>query len=148
MRISRYLDAKAFLDEAKALKVVSSQITDAVLERLEKQRSLLPHLRLHYPDPIKRRCWAQAHQGYEVGGVHGPNGVQWDDARALEEARQRRRWEMAPSVVAHPLDNPKERFRQFMERPVEQPFVPWQDYRVAVNADGAEPLYAAQTVVT
>ncbi len=148
MRISRYLDAEAFLDEAKALKVVSNHITDAILERLEKQRSLIPRLRLRYPDPIERRWWAEAHECYAVGGVHEPDGARWDDARALEAARQRRQWETDPTVVPHPLDDPEERFLQFMECAATLTFVPWKDYRVAVNAEGAEPLYTSQTVVT
>lgn len=40
MRISCYLDAKAFFDEAKALKVIHGHLTDTVVEHLEKQRSL------------------------------------------------------------------------------------------------------------
>lgn len=148
MRISRYLDAGAFLTEAKTLKVLTGHITDAVLERLEKQRSLVPRLRLHYPDPIERRWWAQNHDGYAVGGEQEPDGPRWDDATGLEQARQQRRWEIDPTVVAVPLDNPEARFLPFIERPAELPFVPWQDYRVAVNAEGAEPLYTSQTVVT
>ena len=148
MRISRYLDAKAFLDEAKALKVVRSHITDTLLERLEQQRSLIPRLRLHYPDPIERRWWADGHEGYDVGGEREPDGLRWDAACSLEKARQRRQWELDPTVTLHPLDKPEERFLQFMEAPAELSFVPWRDYRVAVNAEGAAPLYTSQTVVT
>jgi hypothetical protein len=148
MRMSRYLDAKAFLDEAKKLKMVRHHITDAVLERLEEQRSLIPRLRLHYPDPIERRWWAEGHEGYDVGGEREPDGARWDDACALEKARQARRWEVDPSVSRHPLDDPEERCRHFMEIPAELPFVPWLDYRVSVNADGAEPFYTGETVVT
>lgn len=148
MRISRYLDAKAFLDEAKALKVVRSNITDTLLERLEQQRSLIPRLRLRYADPIERRWWADNHELHDVGGELEPDGPRWDAACSLENARQRRQWEVDPTVTPHPLDNPEERFRQFIETPAELPFVPWRDYRVAVNAGGAAPLYTSQTVVT
>jgi hypothetical protein len=148
MRMSRYLETKAFLDAAKKLKVVTNHVSDAVLERLEKQRSLIPRLRLHYPDPIERRWWAEAHEGYEVGGEHEPVRQRWDDAKALEEARQRWRGEIDPTVELHPLDDPEERFLPFIERPADLPFVAWRDYRVSINADGAAPLYTSQTVVT
>ncbi|WP_267347104.1 hypothetical protein [Sphingomonas sp. GM_Shp_2] len=150
MRISRYLDAKAFLDEAKALKMVRHHITDAILERLERQRSLVPRLRLHYPEPIERRWWADDHETYDVGGEREPDGQRWDDACALEKARhgQRGRWGFDPTVSKHPLDDPEERFRQFIEKPADVPFVPWTDYRVSVNAEGAAPLYTSNTVVT
>ncbi|MES3084835.1 hypothetical protein [Sphingomonas faeni] len=146
--MSRYLDAKAFLDEAKALKVTHGHLSDTVLERLEKQRSLIPRLRLHYPDPIERRWWAQDHEGYDVGGIHEPEGQLWEDANALEQARQKRRWEIDPTVTPHPLDDPEARFLPFIEHPAELPFVAWRDYRVSVNAEGAKPFYASQTVVT
>jgi hypothetical protein len=55
MRISRYLDVKEFRVEANKLKVISGYFGDGVLERLERQRSLFPRLRLHYPDEIVRR---------------------------------------------------------------------------------------------
>lgn len=148
MRMSRYLDAKAFLDEAKALKVTHGHLSDIVLERLEKQRSLIPRLRLHYPDPIERRWWAQDHEGYDVGGIHEPDGQRWEDANALEQARQRRRWEIDPTITPHPLDDPEARFLLFIEHPAELPFVAWRDYRVSVNAEGAKPFYTSQTVVT
>lgn len=148
MRISRYLDAKTFLEEAKALKVTHGHITQPILERLEGQRSLIPRLRLHYPDPIERRWWAENHEDHDVGGAREPDGNRWSDACALETARHRRRWEIDPTISPHPLDDPEERFRQFMEEPAERSFVPWDEYRVAVNADGAEPLYTSQTVVT
>lgn len=148
MRMSRYLDAKAFLDEVKALKVTHGHVSDTVLERLEEQRSLIPRLRLHYPDPIERRWWAQGHEGHDVGGEHEPDGQRWDDANALEQARQNWRWEIDPTVTRHPLDDPEARFLPFIEHPAERPFVAWRDYRVTVNAEGAKPFYTSQTVVT
>lgn len=148
MRISRYLDAKAFLDAAKTLKVLPGPITEAVLERLESQRSLIPRLRLHYPDSVERRWWAENHEELEVGGEHEADGARYDAARALETARRARRWEADPTSTPHPLDDPEERFLPFMEHPAERPFAPWESYRVAVQAESAEPLYTTDTVVT
>lgn len=148
MRISRYLEAKAFCDEVKKLKIAGSLVTEAVLERLEKQRSLVPHLRLHYPEEIERRWWAESHQEYEVGGCREPDGARWQAACELENARQEHRFHIDPTENNHPLDKPDHRYLQFMERPKERKFVPWKDYRVSVNANDAAPLYTSNTVIT
>ena len=52
MRHSRYLPAKAFLDEAKKLRVMRGHHDLSILERLEEQRSLVPHMRLRYPNQV------------------------------------------------------------------------------------------------
>jgi hypothetical protein len=148
MRVSRYLDAKAFLDEAKKLKAVPGHLDIRVLERLEQQRSLIPRLRLRYPDEIERRWWAEDHEDYTVGGDLEPDGPHWHAACALEQQRQKLRWMVDPTQTSHPLDDPEQRFQSFIEHPADQPFVPWRDYRVTVNAEGADPLYTADTVVT
>ena len=74
MRMSRYLEPSAFLDEAKKLKAVGGYLSASVLERLEEQRSLIPRLRLRYPDPIERRWFANGHRGRKVTGPKEPNG--------------------------------------------------------------------------
>ena len=48
MRMSRYLDVQAFIDEAKKLKATGANLTAQVLERLEAQRSLIPRVGLRY----------------------------------------------------------------------------------------------------
>lgn len=148
MQHSRYLTAKTFLDEAKKLRVIRGHLDQRVLERLEKQRSLIPRLRLQYPDPVERRWFAEAHIGMAVGGTLEPDGERWDAACALENARDRVRWAIDPTEIPHALDIPEERFRQFIEDPTDREFVPWRDYRVSLNADGEEPLYTGETVVT
>lgn len=147
MQISRYLDVEAFRKEADKLKVVTVYLDKKVFERLERQRSLMPRLRLHYPDEIERRWFADGHPEMKVGGAIEPDGPRWDNASALEKARHHERWDDDPTIVRHPLDDPEPRFLPFIERPNELPFVPWQDYRVAVNAEGAEPLYKYDTEV-
>lgn len=148
MRMSRYLDAKAFCDEAAKLKAVTGRTSPAVLERLEEQRSLIPRLRLHYPDAVERRWWALAHPAEVIVGLLEPNGERWNDACALEEAHQANRFDVDPRQVAHALDDPEPRFVPFIERPAERPFVPWRDYRVAVTAGDDGPLHTNDTVVT
>lgn len=148
MRHARYLPAKAFLDEAKKLRVMRGYHDLSILERLEEQRSLIPHLRLHYPDTVERRWFAESHAGMEVGGEREPDGPRWEAACALENARDRVRWVIDPTEQPHALDDPEERFLQFIERPVGRPFVSWKEYRVDVSADGDDPLYTSNTVVT
>ena len=147
MKISRYLHARDFRDEASKLKVVRGYLSDSVLERLEQQRSLLPRLRLHYPDDVERRWWAQAHPECEVCGELEADGPRWEAACALEAARQRSRCPIDPATVLHPLDAPEERFLQFIEKPADLPFVPWKDYRVSVNDKEDEPLYTYDTAI-
>lgn len=139
MRHARYLPAKAFLDEAKKLRVMRGYHDLSILERLEEQRSLIPHLRLHYPDTVERRWFAESHAGMEVGGEREPDGPRWEAACVLENARDRVRWVIDPTEQPYALDDPEERFLQFIERPVGWPFVSWKEYRVDVSADGDDP---------
>ena len=148
MKHSRHLTAKTFLDEAKKLRVIRGHLDQGVLERLEKQRSLIPHVRIRYPEPIERRWFAEAHSSMSISGIIEPDGKRWDAACALENARQRVRWASDPTQNPHVPDDPEERFRQFIEEPVEKQFIPWRDYRVSLHADGDEPLYTSETVVT
>ena len=148
MQHSRYLTAKAFLDKAKKLRVIRGHLDQRVLERLEQQRSLIPRLRLRYPNPVERRWFAEGHSGMAIGGTLEPDGERWEAACALENARDRVRWAIDPTETPHALDDPEERFRQFIEDPADKEFVPWRDYRVSLHADGEEPLYTGDTVVT
>jgi len=148
MHHSRYLDAKAFINEAKKLHVIRGFHDKKLLERLEKQRSLIPRLRLHYPDPIERRWFAEAHPDLSVGGELELDGEIWDTACNLEQQRDRIRWSIDPTSNPHVLDNPEIRFMQFIEQPAKREFVPWAAYRVAVNAADEAPLYTSETDVT
>lgn len=148
MRLTRYLDARTFCEEARKLKASTGFVSDRVLERLEEQRLLLPRLRLRYPEPIERRWWAESHENYSVGGEQEPDGPRWEDACALERARQRSRWISDPTATAHPLDDPEPRFLQFIERPAEQPSVSTAARRINVGPNEGEPLYTSNTVVS
>jgi len=150
MRISRYIEAQAFCDEAKKLKAVGGILSVGVLERLEQQRSLIPKLRLRYPDPIERRWFAQANKGMRVNGSKEPNGPRWQAACALEKARQALsdRYDEDPTKLVHPFDRPEPFFRQFMQRPARRKFVPWKDYRVPIGKSTRRPRYHTRTVVT
>jgi len=148
MRKSRYLDVRAFCREVKKLKACTTYVSPSVLERLERQRSLVPKLRLRYPDEIERRWWAEAHPNDIVAGPIEPDGPRWDDACALETARQAERWHSDPSQFVHPLDAPEPRFRRFVQRPKRRKFIPWRDYRVDVGDSQEGPLYTSDTAVT
>ena len=146
--MSRYLTTSEFCKEADALKVSHAQMREPVLERLERQRSLIPHLRLRYPDDIERRWWAQAHPEFAVSFAKEPDGQRWDDANALEQARQRGRWiDVDPRISPLVLDDPEPRFLSFIERPSETAFVRWEDYRVALNDSEDGPNFTDETVV-
>lgn len=149
MRISRYLTASEFCKEAGVLKISHAQMREPVLERLERQRSLIPSLRLHYPDEIERRWWAQAHPEFAVSFPQEPDGQRWEDANALEQARQRSRWiDVDPRIMPLALDDPEPRFLPFIEKPSDLPFVRWEDYRVALNDSEEGPIFTNETVVT
>ena len=148
MKISRYLTATEFCKEAEALKVVHGQVREPVLERLERQRSLIPRLRLHYPDEIERRWWAEAHPEFVVTFQQEPDGQRWEAANALERARQRGRWTDDPRKTPSVLDDPEPRFLPFIERPFDTPFVRWENYRVALNDSEEGPNFTNDTVVT
>jgi len=138
-----------FYKEADALKIIQGQVREPVLERLERQRSLIPRLRLHYPDEIERRWWAQAHPEFSVALPQEPDGQRWEDANALEQARQRGRWtDVDPRNTPLALDDPEPRFLPFIETPSQMPFVRWQDYRVALNDSEEGPNFTSETVVT
>ena len=148
--MSRYLEAQAFCDEAKKLKAVGGNLSINVLERLERQRSLIPKLRLRYPDPIERRWLARARTGTRVHGLREPNGPRWAAACGLEKARHGLGdlYEQDPTKLVHPFDRPEASFRQFIQRPARRKFVPWKDYRVAIGRSPAKPRYHTRTAIT
>ena len=148
MRLSRYLDARAFLEEARKLKVWPGYLEPGVLERLEEQRSLIPRLRLRYPDPIERRWWAECHDDHAVGGELEPDGPRWAAACDLERQRQHDRFCVDPTSNGHVLDAPQAEHLEFIEQPTERPFVPWSSYRVSLHAPDAEPFHTSETEVT
>ena len=148
--MSRYFEAQAFCDEAKKLKAVGGNLSINVLERLERQRSLIPKLRLRYPDPIERRWLAQARTGTMVHGLREPNGPRWAAACTLEKARHRLGdfYDEDPTKLIHPFDRPEASFRQFIQRPARRKFTPWKDYRVAIGRSAKKPRYHTRTAVT
>ena len=149
MQISRFLTATEFCKMADALKIFNAQTREHVLERLERQHSLFPQLRLRYPDEIERRWWAQAHPEFAVSFAQEPDGQRWDDANALERACQRGRWiDVDPRTSPPVLDDPEQRFLPFIEKPSETTFVRWADYRVALNDSEEGPNFTNETVVT
>lgn len=113
MRYSRHLEIGQFLKEISDLKILTNPPSEAVLERLELQRILIPKIRLRYPDPIERRWYAKERPGYRRPrpiGQKEPNGPRWKAACELEKARQSedRGWlrKDDPLDCAHPLDHP------------------------------------------
>jgi hypothetical protein len=155
MRYSRHLEVDQFLKELKDLKIMMFPPQEAVLERLEQQRILIPKIRLRYPDPIERRWYGKERPGYRRPKPIGPketNGPRWKAACELEKARQDQNWlwfeEKDPVVHTDPLDNPKKEWRQFIQFPARRKFVPWQDFRVRVDGARGGPKWHSRTVIT
>lgn len=150
MKAARYLDVKAFCEEARALRVVSRQVDAGCLERLEEQRSLIPRLRLRYPDDIERRWFADDRPDTPVHGSLEPDGPRWDAACALETARHqlyRRSW-ADPSATPHPFDDPEPRWTAFFESPALCGHRPWKGFDVALHAPGEPERVKTDTIVT
>lgn len=153
MRYSRHLEIDQFLKEVSGLKIMMFPPREAVLERLERQRILIPKMRLRYPDPIERRWYAKERSGYrrlKPIGPKEPNGPRWKAACGLEKARQSQNWLRRDDPLIHtdPLDDPKKEWRQFIQFPARRKFVPWQDFRVRVDGSRGGPKWHSRTVIT
>jgi len=153
MRFSRHLEIGQFLAELKELRVLAFPPNDSVLERLERQRILVPRLRLRYPDAIERRWYAMERPGYprpRPMGPKEPNGPRWKAACALERARQKQgqKCDCDPLTESNPLDSSKKEWRQFIQFPAKRNFVSWTDFRVRVDGKRSGPLWQDRTAVT
>lgn len=148
MRLSRYLDAREFLDEARKLKAVRGHPSQSTLERLEQQRSLVPLLRLCYPDAVERRWCAESREERDVVGKMERDGPRWDAACALEGLRRKNRGlTNDPATTLHPFDDPETRFRQFLQDPADKPFRPWRRYRLAFRNAAGEMVDGTDTAI-
>lgn len=149
MRFSRYLDLRAFKKEVGDLRIKHGSISDRELERLERDRILIPRLRLRYPDPIERRWFAKSYRSPRPKGRLEPNGPRWRAACELEKARQRTDgfFRDDPLETLPALDNPKPRWRQFIQYPDRRRHVDWDEFRVLVDCKGG-PKWHGETVVT
>jgi hypothetical protein len=153
MRYSRHLEIDQFLKELNDLKIMMFPPREAVLERLEQQRILIPKIRLRYPDTIERRWYAKDRPGYRRPkpiGPKEPNGPRWKAACALEKARQYQGWSRRddPLNYRNPLDSPKEEWKQFIQFPARRKFVPWTNFRVRVDGKRGGPRWHSRTVIT
>ena len=155
MRYSRHMEIDQFLKEIGGLKIMMLPPREAVLERLERQRILIPKIRLRYADPIERRWYAKSQPGYTRPrpiGSKEPNGPRWKAACELENARQEQNWlwfeEKDPLIHTDPLDNPQKEWRQFIQFPARRKFVPWQDFRVRVDGARGGPKWHSRTAIT
>lgn len=153
MRYSRHLEVAQFLREVKDLKILPFPPREEVLERLERQRILIPRIRLRYPDPIERRWYAKEQPGYRRPkpiGPKEPNGPRWKAACALEKARQEQSWWRKEDPLNHtnPLDSPRKEWKQFIQYPARRKFVPWSNFRVRVDGKRGGPQWHSRTVIT
>lgn len=150
MQFSRYLDLRAFKKGIGDLRIKHGMVSDRELERLERDRILIPRLRLRYPDPIERRWFAKSRRGLRPNGRLEANGPRWKAACELEKARQRADLffrQGDPLNVLPALDNPKSRWKQFIQHPHRRRHVDWDDFRLLVNCTRG-PKWHSDTVVT
>lgn len=141
--IHRYLTAREFtraLDPLHAFR--GEYVGEGLLQQLEEARLVVPKLRLRWPDPVARRFWANAHEDYALTGDLEPDGERWDAAVALENALHRWGNHTVYGSSPHPFDDPAARFAQFLSRPDEVPFVPWNDMRVDVGNNHHTVLFS------
>lgn len=152
MRYSRHLEIDQFLKELKDLKILRFPPQQSLLERLERQRILMPKIRLRYPDEIERRWYSKDRHGYRHPkpiGPKEPNGPRWKAACSLERARQQQGWWQRSDPLNHtePLDNPKMEWKQFIQFPARRKFVPWTNFRVRVDGSRGGPRWHSRTVI-
>lgn len=151
MRIDRYLELKQFIGEVAKMRILHHRPTPDTMEYLERERILIPRLRLRYPDEIERRWFDDERYGWEPVGTREPDGERWDAACALEEARQNanlRRQRADPLDHPHPLDHPNREWRQFIQYPKRRKFVTWDHFKVRVGEQNGDVRFKADTVVT
>ena len=149
MKFSRYLTAREFLDEARKLKAVDFLPGQSTLERLEEQRSLLPLIRVRYPEAVERRRSAEDRVEGDIVGRMEPDGPRWDAACELERRLRRNRGLIAdPTEILHPLDDPEPRFRQFLQNPKNEPFRQWSRFRLSFKNAAGEILDGTDRVTT
>ncbi len=148
MRQSRHLLERQFLEEVRKLRTLDGHLDSGILERLERQRLLIPRFRLRYPDDFERRWWAEDHPERPIRGSVAGDSALFDAACDLERRRQNDHWFEDPRTRLHPFDDPDPRFKPFIQRPERRKFVPWQNFRVDINDDPNDPLFTSETVVT
>jgi hypothetical protein len=143
MAMQRYMRDDAFCDEIKKLRVYPGHVGKDLLEQLEQTKLLFPQLRRQFPDPVARRLWLESHSDYvkQMQGTLEPDGARWDAACALLNAEHRWSNALAYGASPHPFDDPQEEFREFLIRPAQTVFVPWNDMRVDVSNDAYPELF-------
>lgn len=124
----------------------NTRITPPALEersrRADRERTLSARARVHWPDHVARRFWAERHGDVQ----HLREPVEPDGARleaAVDLSNALYRWQN-PSVYglsAHPLDDPDPRFAEFLEDPALTTFQPWSDRRVDVSNERNAKLF-------
>lgn len=147
MRFARFMSADDFRAEAAKLKATYGHVDDAMLERLEEQRSLIPQRRLRYPDPVERRWERDARPERQVEGRIEPDGARWAAACELERARQDREWLPDPRLSPHPLEDLAPRHRSFLHSPARRGFTRWSDFLVPIGTRRVERRFKLDTAI-
>jgi hypothetical protein len=137
IQFHRYLEAGEFARDLNSLQAYRNEyVAKGLLESLEAAGLLLPRIRIRYPDPVARRFWLITHGDRSHKLIHAtePDGPRWDAAVELSDALHKWRNHIFHRLGPNPLDDPEQRFVEFLQRPAEVPFEPQQHMRVDVSS--------------
>ncbi|OWU67021.1 hypothetical protein ATO2_16445 [Roseovarius sp. 22II1-1F6A] len=145
--VGRYRRARDFLSDLAQLKAFRGEYAGpALLEGLEELGLLRPRIRLFWPDPIARRIWLETHEWAKT--LHDPvepDGPRLDAAADLSNALQDAGFKSL-NARGHPFDTPRPEWREFLQEPALQSFIPHRDRRVRVSSDESPDLHDSDNV--
>ena len=139
---SRYLDVKEFGRHLDRLRVIDTPSDLGLLEFMEQERMLVPAWRIQYPDTVSRAWWKANHG--DTGDMKQPIEACQDTltrANAFETAFHHWHNTQVYGRSAYPLDDIDPAFQDFIYKPAERDFRPWEDFRVEVSCSVYPELY-------
>jgi hypothetical protein len=149
MNISRFLSARAFIDELKMLSVFPGYLGTSFLEKFESLGLLFPRIRIHYPDEVARRFWLDDHTEYQSDSTLPieQDGARWSGAMSLEEELFRWGNPRQYGITSHPLDDQAQHHREFIKFPSDEPFICHDQRRLQVGSN-ENPLLVNDIKIT
>ncbi len=145
--VGRYRRARDFLSDLAKLKAFRGEHAgSALLESLEELGLLRPRIRITWPDPVARRIWLETHKwAKELHDPVEPDGPRLDAAADLWNALQDAGFKSI-NAKGHPLDAPKPEWREFLQEPDQESFIPHLQRRVRVSSDESPDLHDSDNV--
>lgn len=116
------------------------------MENLEEPGLLRPRIRLAWPDPVARRIWLETHEwAKELHDPIEPDGPRLDAAADLWNTLQDAGFKSI-NAKGHPFNAPKPKWREFLQGPAQQSFIPRLQRRVRVSSDKNPDLHDSDNV--